>query len=171
MVTDIWLQYGSDLSALEEGLAFVRSVTDLPVVGSCFLPSKQLLARMKFRPWNGVYLSSEYLDDVSVATKITEVRGVESSPSPSPNPSIHALVTVRFQMLLVDAPSRTFVASISGIVSSHSSKLQSPSPETSMPWSRCWLLVSKSLLSLFLRHLLSLIEVVAPLVVVQRHQR
>ena len=34
--------------------------------------SCRLLAQMRFRPWNGVFLSSAYLSDVSKAVKITE---------------------------------------------------------------------------------------------------
>ena len=39
--------------------------------GSVFLPSRKLLAQMKFRPWNGVFLSDEYLGSVEAATAIT----------------------------------------------------------------------------------------------------
>ena len=31
----------------------------------------RLLAQMRFRPWNGVFLSSDYLSDVSKAEDIT----------------------------------------------------------------------------------------------------
>jgi hypothetical protein len=39
--------------------------------GSIFLPSKQLLARMRYRPWNGVFLSPDYLESVEDAERIT----------------------------------------------------------------------------------------------------
>lgn len=35
------------------------------------MPTKQLLAQMRFRPWNGVYLSEEYLASVEGAEQIT----------------------------------------------------------------------------------------------------
>lgn len=35
------------------------------------MPTKQLLAQMRFRPWNGVYLSEEYLASVERAEQIT----------------------------------------------------------------------------------------------------
>ena len=33
--------------------------------------TRRLLAQMRFRPWNGVFLSSNFLSDVSKAEKIT----------------------------------------------------------------------------------------------------
>ena len=82
---------GSDLAALESGLDYVQSVAreletanvvarghkndeqqqKLEIFGSIFLPSKKLLAQMKFRPWNGVFLSDEYLSSVENAESIT----------------------------------------------------------------------------------------------------
>ena len=35
------------------------------------MPSKQLLAQMKFRPWTGVFLSDEYLSSVEAADAVT----------------------------------------------------------------------------------------------------
>ena len=35
------------------------------------IPSKQLLAQFKFRPWNGVYFSDEFLSSVERAEAIT----------------------------------------------------------------------------------------------------
>ena len=64
-VSAIWLQLGSDLELLADGLKFLETLAaerrgaavPLRLYGSIFVPSRQLLARMKFRPWNGVYLS------------------------------------------------------------------------------------------------------------------
>ena len=39
--------------------------------GSVFVPSKQLLAQMRFRPWNGVFLHDEYLASVDAAESLT----------------------------------------------------------------------------------------------------
>ncbi|GAX85853.1 hypothetical protein CEUSTIGMA_g13268.t1 [Chlamydomonas eustigma] len=64
--TGIYLQCGTDIAALEKGLQHIRealtgsssaSPTSLPVIGSVLVPTKRLLAQMKFRPWNGVFLS------------------------------------------------------------------------------------------------------------------
>jgi hypothetical protein len=41
------------------------------VYGSVFLPTPRLLAQMRFRPWNGVFLSEEYLSSVPAADSIT----------------------------------------------------------------------------------------------------
>ncbi|KAK9788604.1 hypothetical protein WJX73_005323 [Symbiochloris irregularis] len=41
------------------------------IYGSIFIPSKQLLAQQKFRPWSGVFLSKQYLDSVDEARAIT----------------------------------------------------------------------------------------------------
>jgi hypothetical protein len=35
------------------------------------VPTKQLLAQMKFRPWNGVFLSEHYLSSVEAAESVT----------------------------------------------------------------------------------------------------
>lgn len=85
MVSTIYLQFGSDLNHLREGLTALQSAllsyekSDKPkgmtpkvikVCGSVMIPSKQLLARMKFRPWNGVFLSELFLSDVPAAEKI-----------------------------------------------------------------------------------------------------
>jgi hypothetical protein len=46
----------------------------LDSAGSFFVPSKQLLAQMRYRPWSGVYLSDDYLSSVDAAEAIT--RGI-----------------------------------------------------------------------------------------------
>ena len=63
------MQIGSDLELLADGLRFLGSLeaerraagrgaaAPLRLYGSVFVPSRQLLARMKFRPWNGAPLS------------------------------------------------------------------------------------------------------------------
>ena len=75
-VSSVWLQIGSDPALLAEGLAFLTTLTaerqlDLEFFGSVFVPSKKLLAQMKFRPWSGVFLSEEFLGSVEQAEAIT----------------------------------------------------------------------------------------------------
>lgn len=86
MVSTIYLQFGSDTSLLKEGLAAInkaleiygssddsskrKNCKEIKVIGSVMIPSKQLLARMKFRPWNGVYLSETFLGGVTAAEVI-----------------------------------------------------------------------------------------------------
>ena len=72
LVRGVWFQIGSDVEKLERALERVRDLApDAEIYGSVFLPSKQLLARMKFRPWAGVFLSDEYLSSVERAEEIT----------------------------------------------------------------------------------------------------
>ncbi|KAK9863776.1 hypothetical protein WJX84_000402 [Apatococcus fuscideae] len=75
MVDAVYLQNGNDLQRLQEGLDYIKEVQgnrhNLKILGSVFLPSKKLLAQMNFRPWNGVFLSKEYLGSVDKAEEIT----------------------------------------------------------------------------------------------------
>ena len=81
--TTVWPQVGTDLEALERGLQHIASLRaesereygnrggistaqqrpdpqpPLLVLGSILVPSKKLLAQMRFRPWGGVFLSPE----------------------------------------------------------------------------------------------------------------
>lgn len=65
VVDTVWLQFGSSPEMLAEGLEWLRGLGDgmapRRIVGSMFLPNKVLIAQQKFRPWNGVFLSEEYL--------------------------------------------------------------------------------------------------------------
>jgi hypothetical protein len=77
LVTNIYLQFGSEVSILENAVRFLHEELDLgrqpnkvKIYGSVFLPSKQLLNRMKFRPWKGLYLSPEFLNSVEEADQI-----------------------------------------------------------------------------------------------------
>ena len=38
--------------------------------GSILIPSKQFLARFKYRPWKGVYCSQEFLGSVDIAKNL-----------------------------------------------------------------------------------------------------
>ena len=72
-ISVLYLQFGSNPTMLEQNLEFVNSVVDrekVRVFGSVFLPSKQLIARMKFRPWKGLLLSDEFLSGVAPAEGI-----------------------------------------------------------------------------------------------------
>mmetsp|Transcript_8110 Transcript_8110/g.24291 ORF Transcript_8110/g.24291 Transcript_8110/m.24291 type:complete len:316 (-) Transcript_8110:246-1193(-) len=72
----VWLQIGTDEDLLVKGLEHIRKLTDrggrhVRVYGGVFLPSKQLLAQQRFRPWAGVRLGDEYLGSVEGAREIT----------------------------------------------------------------------------------------------------
>eukprot|EP01079_Euglenida_sp_SAG-EU17-18_P012089 gene12089-2204_t len=76
-VGSVWIQIGSDTSLLQEGMAFIKDSChpegnkSIQLYGSVFMPSKKLVAQMKFRPWNGVFLGEEYLSSVQCAITVT----------------------------------------------------------------------------------------------------
>tara|TARA_B100000212_G_scaffold290040_1_gene231427 strand:- start:2727 stop:3545 length:819 start_codon:yes stop_codon:yes gene_type:complete len=79
-VHSIWLQFGSDVNQLAREINFLKKIIgdfeklidrEIKIYGSLFIPSKQFLARFKFRPWRGVYLSNKYLNSLEESTKIT----------------------------------------------------------------------------------------------------
>ena len=80
-VNSIWLQFVSEINQLEREISFInKKIFNSPqfidnkikVYGSLFIPSKQFLARFKFRPWRGVYLSNKYLNSLEESRKITK---------------------------------------------------------------------------------------------------
>ena len=80
-VQSIWLQSGSEINQLSKEINFLNKIIvnskqsidkDIHIYGSLFIPSKQFLARFKFRPWKGVYLSNKYLNSLEESEKITK---------------------------------------------------------------------------------------------------
>ena len=80
-VQSIWLQFGSEINQLAREINFLNKMIgnsekfidkEINIYGSLFIPSKQFLARFKFRPWKGVYLSNEYLNSLDESIKITK---------------------------------------------------------------------------------------------------
>ena len=80
-VNSIWLQYGSEINQLASEIKFINNIKvnsqefidrGIKIYGSLFIPSKQFLARFKFRPWRGVYLSNKYLNSLEEAGQITK---------------------------------------------------------------------------------------------------
>jgi len=64
LINSIWLQYGTDIKVLKKELDHLIKASKYEkfnLFGSLFIPSKQLLARFKFRPWKGVYISEKFL--------------------------------------------------------------------------------------------------------------
>ena len=81
LVNSIWLQFGSNLQALKKEIKFIRkNITDqsktinseIKIYGSILVPSKQFLARFKFRPWRGVYLTQDFLNSLEYSSSITK---------------------------------------------------------------------------------------------------
>jgi len=63
-INSIWFQYGTDFKVLQNELTYLKKVVKdekLNLFGSLFIPSKQFIARFKFRPWKEVYISEKYL--------------------------------------------------------------------------------------------------------------
>ena len=80
-VNSIWLQFGSEINLLEREINFFNKKifnsqqfidNEINIYGSLFIPSKQFLARFKFRPWRGVYLSNKYLNSLEESIIITK---------------------------------------------------------------------------------------------------
>ncbi|WP_413677648.1 hypothetical protein [Prochlorococcus sp. MIT 0916] len=82
-VSSIWIQFGTDYKLLESRIKILENLIDsifnntsklsnINLFGSIFIPSTQFLARFKFRPWKGVYCSSEFLESVDVAYYLVE---------------------------------------------------------------------------------------------------
>ena len=74
-VEKIYLQFGTDLERLRSSLDWLTELrkehdTSLSICGSIFLPTKKLIAQQKFRPWNGVFLSDEFLNSEEGAREI-----------------------------------------------------------------------------------------------------
>jgi len=65
LVNSIWFQYGTDIKVLQNEVTYLKNIAKdekLNLFGSLFIPSKQFIARFKFRPWKEVYISEMYLN-------------------------------------------------------------------------------------------------------------
>ena len=64
LINSIWFQYGTDIKVLHDEFNYLKKIAKdekLNLFGSLFIPSKQFIARFKFRPWKEVYISEKYL--------------------------------------------------------------------------------------------------------------
>tara|TARA_Y100001978_G_scaffold200306_1_gene216320 strand:+ start:291 stop:1109 length:819 start_codon:yes stop_codon:yes gene_type:complete len=80
-VQSVWLQFGSEINQLAGEINFLNKFiinshlfidNKINIYGSLFIPSKQFLARFKFRPWRGVLLSNKYLNSLEESGEITK---------------------------------------------------------------------------------------------------
>jgi len=80
-IKSVWLQFGSEINQLIREINFLNKIIsnhqklvdkEINIFGSLFIPSKQFLARFKFRPWRGVYLSNKYLNSLEESGEITK---------------------------------------------------------------------------------------------------
>ena len=64
LVNSIWFQYGTDIKELQNEVTYLKNAAKFEkfnLFGSLLIPSKQFLARFKFRPWKEVYISEKFL--------------------------------------------------------------------------------------------------------------
>jgi len=67
LINSIWFQYGTDIKILQRDITYLKKAVKyekLNLFGSLLIPSKQFIARFKFRPWKGVYISEKYLNSL-----------------------------------------------------------------------------------------------------------
>ena len=81
LVSSIWIQFGTDASLLQSRINILQNIilstiknnskiSDISVYGSILIPSRQFIARFKYRPWKGVYCTDEFLESVDAANKL-----------------------------------------------------------------------------------------------------
>ena len=81
LVSSIWIQFGTDYKLLKSRIEILSrmisatinknpKISEIILFGSILIPSKQFLARFKYRPWKGVYCSNEFLESEEMAHKI-----------------------------------------------------------------------------------------------------
>jgi len=64
LINSIWFQYGTDIKVLQNEVTHIKKVAKhkkINLFGSLLIPSKQFIARFKFRPWKGVHISEKFL--------------------------------------------------------------------------------------------------------------
>ena len=75
LINSIWFQYGTDIKVLQNEINYLKKAPKFEkynLFGSLLIPSKQFIARFKFRPWKGVHISEKYLsslEDFYIFTK------------------------------------------------------------------------------------------------------
>ena len=66
-INSIWFQYGTDIEVIQNEVSYLQKVIKsekLSLFGSLLIPSKQFIARFKFRPWKGVHISENFLNSL-----------------------------------------------------------------------------------------------------------
>ena len=64
LINSIWFQYGTDIEVLENEVTYLKKIVKdekINLFGSLLIPSKQFIARFKFRPWKGVFITEKCL--------------------------------------------------------------------------------------------------------------
>ena len=74
LINSIWFQYGTDIKVLQNEVTYIKKLTKsekINLFGSLLIPSKQFIARFKYRPWKGVYISEKFLSSLDDFHKFT----------------------------------------------------------------------------------------------------
>ncbi len=67
LINSIWFQFGTDIKVLESEVNYLQNNDNnkkLSLYGSLLIPSKQFIARFKFRPWKGIHIADQYLNSL-----------------------------------------------------------------------------------------------------------
>ncbi len=67
LINSIWFQYGTDIKVLQNEFSYLKKLAKyykIKLFGSLLIPSNQFIARFKFRPWKGVYISEKCLNSL-----------------------------------------------------------------------------------------------------------
>ena len=67
LINSTWFQYGTDIKVLQNEVSYLKKLAkyeNINLFGSLLIPSKQFIARFKFRPWKGVYISEKCLNSL-----------------------------------------------------------------------------------------------------------
>jgi len=67
LINSVWFQYGTDIKELQNEVNYLKKVAKyekMNLFGSLLIPSRQFIARFKFRPWKGVYISENFLSSI-----------------------------------------------------------------------------------------------------------
>ena len=65
-INSTWLQFGTDIDILQNEVRNIKNPKNqkIDLFGSLLIPSKQFIARFKYRPWKEVYISKKYLNSI-----------------------------------------------------------------------------------------------------------
>ena len=67
LINSIWFQYGTDIQELQNEVNYLKKLAkyeQINLFGSILIPSRQFIARFKFRPWKGVHISEKFLSSI-----------------------------------------------------------------------------------------------------------
>ena len=80
LINSTWFQYGTDIEVLQNEVTYLKKFVNhkkINLFGSLLIPSKQFIARFKFRPWKGVYISKKFLYSLEMINNLFELQNYE----------------------------------------------------------------------------------------------